>query len=242
MRLYLREEPEVVAGAEDEYSKALRTVVFPLIEQSPATAMRPVGAFRVDPFYGPWPNFMLLWSYEDGFASYARGREAPPTGEGRSAQPTRDPRLIEYLREAGRWRQRSMERLLVPLSFSPQPPPRPKVTSPGCIMLEQTVVVAPGHGHTFVESVETAMLPAAERSGLRVELIARSAGRPLEYLLMWSLPSWDAWARFQDERDPDDETTFLPGLAKMAPRVAEVTELTLVPMRYSPLGGTEAEA
>lgn len=131
---------------------------------------------------------------------------------------------------------------MVPLAFSPQPPPGPATTSPDSLFVEHVFNVASGEGRDFIESVETSLLPAAVDHGLRLELFARAAGRPGEYLALWSLPSWEAWADLQARRDPADETGYLPGYAALVPRVRDVVERTLLPMPYSPLGGSQASA
>ena len=236
MRIYLREEPEVVAGKEDEYAAAVERLIYPILEESDVLTMRPVGAFRVDTTYGSWPNFMFLWSYEDGWDSYAQGRAAREQGVEETGQLSYDSRMIEYVSMAGKWRQRSMERVLVPVRFSPTPPPRPAITSAGRVFVEDQFIVLPGHARTFLEVINSRVVAEASDSSLQLELFARAAGRPYEFYALWSLPSWNHLAAFQQARDADGDN-FLPGVESVWPHLEDLRERTLMPMPYSPLGG-----
>ncbi len=236
MNIYFLEEVAITAGAEDEYAAVVRDIVYPLLENSKVALMRPVGTFRMDITYGSWPTFLMLWSFEGGWETYTSQYQAATKLEG---QLWNDKMAIYYTNTAGKYRQRSFERVLAPLGFSPQPAPRPAVTSPNSVILQQEFTVVPGRGAQFAKEAERSLVSQAKSQGLHLELFAKSVGRPLEYIAIWSLPSLDAYAKLQMSRDPSDETTFLPGMGQLWPYLTDVKEKTALPMNFSPMGGVK---
>jgi hypothetical protein len=228
MRIYLRERPEVFPGVEAKYAEQVETVVYPMMAKV-EVGMRPVGFFRVHVTYGQWPRIGILWAYDGGWESVARSNSQP-----RDVQA--EPAMIEWLEKANQWRERSTERMLIPVPFSPQPPPLPQRTSPGSVLLDQRIALVRGRSSEFLETFESGILPQAAQSGLRLELLARAAGRLNELYVLWSVPSWDDWARVQEQRQSEDD--FLPGIEKSWSDIEDFEEETLEPWPFSPLGGT----
>jgi hypothetical protein len=228
MRIYLRERPEVFPGMEAEYAHEIETVVYPLMAKV-EIGMRPVGLFRVDVMYGQWPRFGILWAYDGGWEAVGQSHKQPKEAQA-------DPKMAGWLAKANKWRERSSERMLVPVSFSPQPAPLPARTSPGSVFLDQRISVVRGRSRDFLEAFEKSILPQATELGLKLELLARAAGRLNELYALWSLPSWDEWARVQEQRRSEDD--FLPGIDKLWSDIEELDEETLEPWPFSPLGGT----
>ncbi len=234
MSLYFLEEVPITAGVEDEYAGVIRDIVIPRQDKSKNTTHRVAGIFRQDVTYGYWPTFTCLWRYEGGWDAYVSQYKSASAHDGHL---WKDEQAIYYVNTAGKYRQRSFERMLMPVGFSPQPSPRPAVTSPNSVIVKHDFMVVPGRGAQFVKEAARSLVAQAQDRGLRLELFGKTVGRPLEFVAFWSLPSLDAYAALQNSRNPDDESTFLPGISELWPYLTDVTEKFLLPMKYSPLGG-----
>lgn len=239
--IYLHEKPHATVGLEQEYLDGIEKKLYPAtIREGSSLAIRPVGAFKVDANGAEWPSFTFLWRYGGGWKAWMDERKpisADLEKTGASAELTADPGMVEFVRGATKWRKRSIETVLVPLSFSPLPPEAPTRTAPGTILLEQRFVIAHGHVAEFVSSVEHSVLPSVGDAGLELQLFTRVAHRPLEFAVIWS-SSFDGLAELFAGRDPRNEGSFLPGLESSWNHVVDLTENTLIPMPFSPLGGT----
>jgi hypothetical protein len=143
------------------------------------------------------------------------------------------------MKDALGWRTGGFDRILMPVSFSPRPPRRPEVRSPGAVCLQQTFLVRPGHVRSFLDAVQEEILPQAAGAELTLQAFWRSTFRPLEYLALWSVPDWDAYGRVLALRDPEDEGSNLPGLGAAFEHLTDLEEKILIPASFSPLGGQE---
>ncbi|ORB45482.1 hypothetical protein BST39_04530 [Mycobacterium paraseoulense] len=228
-------------GLEQEYLDGIEKKLYPAtIREGSSLAIRPVGAFKVDANGAEWPSFAFLWRYGGGWKAWMDERK-PISDDlektGASAELSADPGMVEFVRGATKWRKRSIETVLVPLSFSPLPPELPTRTAPGSILLEQRYTIGHGRVADFVAAMEKSVLSAVGDAGLELQLFSRVGHSPLEFAVFWS-SSFDALGELFAGRDPRDESSFLPGLEKAWEHVVELTENTLIPMPFSPLGGT----
>jgi hypothetical protein len=240
--IYLHEKPHATVGLEQEYVDGIEKQLYPaVLREGSSLALRPVGAFKVDANGAEWPSFTFLWRYAGGWQAWMDERK--PISEdlkqtGASAELTADPGMVKFVRGATKWRKRSIETVLVPLPFSPMPAEAPDKTAPGSVLLEQRFVVERGHVTDYVAAMENSVLKRAGDDGLNLQLFARVAHRPLEFAVFWSM-TFDRLAQLHASRDPLSESSFLPGLDAAWDHVADLTENTLIPLPFSPLGGTQ---
>lgn len=239
--IYLHEKPHATVGLEHEYIDSVEKQLYPALRNAgDAVALRPVGAFKVDANGSEWPSLVFLWRYA-GWQAWIDERK--PVSEelqqaGAAAELIADPGIVEFTRGATKWRKRSMETVLVPVSFSPLPEEAPNKTAQGSVLLEQRFVIKHGHVTEFVAAMENSVLKCAGDDGLDLQLFARAGHRPLEFAVFWSM-EFDRLAELFASRDPLRESSFLPGLDLAWDHVADLTENTLIPLPFSPLGGTQ---
>lgn len=239
--IYLHEKPHATVGLEQEYTDGIEQKLYPVtIREDSSLAIRPVGAYKVDANGAEWPSFVFIWCYQGGWQAWIDERK--PNADdleatGATAELTADPGMVEFVRGATKWRKRSIETVLVPTDFSPLPPAAPTRTAAGTILLEQRYSVNHGEARSFADAMQTSVIKSAESDGLELQLFARTGHNPSEFAVIWSM-EFDRFAELQASRDPFDEGTFLPGLSAAWPNVANLNEITLIPLPYSPVGGT----
>jgi hypothetical protein len=239
--IYLHEKPHATVGLEQEYADGIGKLLFPVCyREDSSLALRPAGAFKVDANGAEWPSFVFLWKYAGGWQAWMDERKPVPSdlkATGRSAELTADPGMVKFVNGATKWRKRSIETVLVPLPFSPLPAAGPDKTVPGSVLLEQRFTVQRGHVSDYLAAMENSVLKRAADDGLELQLFSRVGHRPLEFAVFWTM-TFDRLAQLQTSRAPENESSFLPGLDAAWEHVVDLTENTLIPLPYSPLGGT----
>ena len=239
--IYLHEKPHATVGLEQDYADGIEKYLYPVCYRDDSSlSISPVAAFKVDANGAEWPSFVFMWQYPGGWAAWMDERK--PNVEdlqktGRSAELTADPGMVEFVTGATKWRKRSIETVFVPLYDSPLPPVGPGKTSPGTVIVEQRYAIKPGQVSEFLTAMEKSVIGSAGKEGLKLELFARVGHRPLEFAVLWSA-SFEHLAQLFTGRDPAVESSFLPGLDTAWGHVADLNENTLIPLPYSPLGGT----
>ena len=232
MPIYLYENVELVPGETGEYTRAFRDRYLPLNEQYD-DFNRLCGYFEPDVLYTTSPRVVILWAIPEwegwGSRRYAGSAEEQLV------------KYTEFFLPALKFRTGWTDRVLEPLGFSPTPPVRPESARPGATVLDHQFVVRPEHCADFVKVFEHEVVPAAEAAGLTLELVARAAGRPTEYVALWSVPGGPvAYAEWRARRSVDEPAYGLPGLASAWHFLTDVVERELHPAPFSPLGGTQS--
>lgn len=239
--IYLHEKPHATVGLEQEYADGIEKYLYPVCyREDSSLSLRPVGAFKVDANGAEWPSFVFMWKYAGGWRAWMDERKpnaADHEKTGRTAELTADPGMVEFVTGATKWRQRSVETVFVPLADSPLPGVGPAKTVPGTAILEQRFTVKPGGVSDFLAAMDKHVVARAAGEELDLQLFARLGHRPVEFALLWSA-SFDRLAALFAGREPSIESSFLPGLGEAWPYVADLTENTLIPLPYSPLGGS----
>ncbi len=232
MPIYLYENVELVPGETGEYMRAFRERYLPLNEKY-EDFNRLSGFFSPDVLYTTSPRVVILWTIPGwegwGTRSYAGSAEEQLV------------KFTDFFLPALKFRTGWTDRILEPLRFSPAPPVRPDSARSGATVLDHQFVVRPEHCGDFVKAFEQEVIPAAEAAGLTLELVARAAGRPTEYVALWSVPDGSvAYAEWRASRSVDDPSYGLPGMENAWRFLTDVIERELHPAPFSPLGGTQA--
>jgi hypothetical protein len=142
------------------------------------------------PALGPWPRTVVLSDAGDGWAGLAarlaeRGTALPGSGHGRG-------------------------RVLIAAPGLPSPVPQRAMTA-ACVY-QETVTVHPGAARRYLELVAEHRLALAELfgwellGGFRTALVNDS-----EALLLWALPDWSAWARWEVAQESDPNVSIWRG-------------------------------
>lgn len=143
--------------------------------------------------------------------------------------------MEEFHYEALQFRTRWFDKVLVSLPFSPEPPVRPQIERTGAAFLDQRINVRPGSVTAFIAAMQHKVIPAAQKQGLRLELIARALAKPTEFHALWSLPDLPALLEWRNGYDILSEA---PRCMEAAwDYVEEFEERDLEPSTTSPLGG-----
>jgi hypothetical protein len=139
---------------------------------------------------GTWPQVVNLWE-EDGFDGLARNFGHETVGAG-----MQDPTLAKWWAAAADLRAGGFDRILVP---HPDTKTSAQLCADGvdaAVYAHELIRVDPGRPAAFLDSVVTAGLAANGRFGWQLLGAWRTAMvADDECILLWAIPSWDAWSR-----------------------------------------------
>jgi hypothetical protein len=147
---------------------------------------------------GRWPEVVNLWE-EDGWEGLARNlaRETGHPG-------LQDPSLAAWWAEAARYRRGGTDRILIPAPWTRTIDELTGDSVRGVFYAHELVQVVPGGASDYLERVRELGAPA--HAALQLELVGafRTALRnDSECLLLWAIPSAEAWAGFEALQDGD---------------------------------------
>lgn len=154
---------------------------------------------------GRWPQVVNMWE-EDGFAGLAESFADETVGPG-----AQDPALARWWSAAAGFRSGGFDRLMKPASWSPTIDQHCADGAGGVAYAHELVQVRPGANWDFLELVRERAVPVHAAYGL--ELVGAFVTMMVaddECLLLWAIPTWEAWARFEDGHLPDGD----PALAE----------------------------
>ena len=168
MPLFLYESLIMFPGKSGEYCTTVVDKYLPLNDDYDSKWLRLSGFFTPDVLYSTQPRIAILWTIPDWEAW--GGRMAGSTAEERLRK------VQEFMQPAMSLRAGWTDKLLEPLDFSPLPVVRPDSSKSGATVIDHQFLVRPEHCAEFVKVFKDEVLPAAEASGVTLELIARVAG------------------------------------------------------------------
>lgn len=222
MAIYLHETVEATYGKVDEYCKGIGEIGVPAFND---WKLKIVGFYQNVFSSGIWPECVAIWSIEDWETYIWMMKHAKDV-----------PGMVTWMKAAHGWRQKGFDRMFVPVDWSPTPPLQPEFRASGGLLIQQMYTVIPGRSQEFLAIMEKEIRPKAEAIGLTLEFIWRNNYNQFEFFGMWSVPSWEAYAEYQNKRDADNGNQ-LPGFDKVFPMLQKMDERVLKPTSYSPLGG-----
>ena len=159
-----------------------------------------------------WPEVVNLWE-EDGFgglASSFRHEFNHPT--------LQDPRLARWWAEAAKFRSGGLDRLLVPAPWTRTIEELCADGVRGETYAHEQVKVPPGRSEEFLELVRTRALDAHEAYEWQLAGAWETAMvDDSECFLLWAIPTWEDWARFEEAQRLD------PALVRWRDEAREVT-------------------
>jgi hypothetical protein len=149
---------------------------------------------------GPWPQVVNMWEEEgwDGLAS-SFGTEAV----GRGAQ---DPSLAKWWARAADFRRGGHDRIMVPAPWTRTIEQLCADGVRGTAYAHELVRVRPGAATELLTRAREQAVPALGRHGW--ELVGAFTTAMVdddEALLLWAVPSWDAWAAGEAAHAADDD-------------------------------------
>jgi hypothetical protein len=229
LTIYLYENLNMVPGQNGEYIKAFAERYLPLYEEYDTGNLLFSGMFMPDIMNSTQPRIVILWTIPswESWANRNFSRDAVETLR----------KNTEFYHPALAWRTGWTDKILDALPFSPAPPVWPDSARPGALVFDHQYQVKPEHGADFVKVFKEEIMPASEADGLTLELIARSAGKPFEFVAIWSASSRAEYCAWHDRRSTESNAFGIPGLDAALPFLTNLEERELGAVPISPLAG-----
>jgi hypothetical protein len=176
---------------------------------------------------GRWPEVVNMWELAgwDGLAANFGHELTAPT--------LQDPSLAQWWAVAADLRRGGLDRIVVPEPWSPTVEELTGGGVRGVVYAQELVTTPVGGVRVFLDALAEAGMPAVEALGLRCIGAFRVAmGSDTEAIVLWAIPSWDTWTRFEQAWDG-------PGLAAWRARLtamnADVRRTLMVDAPLAPL-------
>lgn len=141
---------------------------------------------------GRWPEVVNIWE-EEGWDALARNL-AHETGH----PGMQDPSLAAWWAEAAGLRRGGVDRILIPAPWTRTITELCRQGVRGVFYAHELVQVVPGQAQSYLDRVLQVAAPAYGGFGLELVGAFRTALRnDSEALLIWAIPTPEAWARFE---------------------------------------------
>ena len=177
---------------------------------------------------GRWPEVVNLWELDNGWeglaANFAHELASPSL---------QDPALAEWWAAAAEFRRGGIDRILHPEPWSPTIEELTEAGVRGVVYAHELVTVPAGGVGALLEALHEAGVPAVEAFDLRCVGAFRVAmNNDTEAILLWAIPSWETWARFEQAWDDGRIGAWRARLTAMN---ADVKRTLLVDAPLSPM-------
>jgi hypothetical protein len=176
---------------------------------------------------GTWPQVVNLWELEgwDGLISNFEHELAAPS--------LQDPALEKWWAVAADLRRGGVDRIVVPEPWSPTIEELTTGGVRGVVYAHELVRVPVGTVRTYLDALAEVGVPALEPFDLRCVGAFRVAMRnDTEAIVIWALPSWVAWGRFEQAWDG---SALAGWRARLLALNADVERTLLVDAPLSPM-------
>ena len=176
---------------------------------------------------GRWPEVVNMWELEgwDGLvANFAHELGAPSL---------QDPALEKWWAAAADLRRGGFDRIVVPEPWSPTIEELTAAGVRGAVYAHEVVRVPIGTVREFLDTLADVGVPALEPLGLqcvgayRVAMISDT-----EAIVIWALPSWEAWGRYEQAWDGPQLAAWR---ARLTTLNADVQRTLMVDAPLSPM-------
>ena len=148
---------------------------------------------------GRWPEVVNLWE-EDGFDGLARSFEAEAVGPG-----AQDPSLERWWAKASEFRRGGVDRILRPASWTQTIDELCAAGVRGVCYAHELIGVRAGANWDLLDRARELAVPAYATFGLQlIGAFVTAMTNDDEALLLWAVPEWADWARFERAHDDDD--------------------------------------
>jgi len=179
---------------------------------------------------GHWPQVVNLWE-EDGFAGLARSFAAEAVGPG-----AQDPSLERWWAAATEFRRGGFDRILQPAPWTQTIDELCAAGVHGACYAHELITVRAGTNWEFLDRAHEVAVPAYEHFDWQlVGAFVTAMRNDDEVLLLWAVPTWDAWSTFEQAhgRYRDSRISAWKGL--MSDMVLDLRRTLLVDAPLSPL-------
>jgi hypothetical protein len=176
---------------------------------------------------GAWPQVVNLWELEgwDGLVANFAHELASPS--------LQDPALEKWWAIAAELRRGGVDRVLVPEPWCPTIDELTAEGVRGAVYAHEHVRVPVGTVRAYLDALTEVGVPALEPFDLRCAGAFRVAMRnDTEAIVLWALPSWEAWGRFEQAWDGSELAGWR---ARLLALNAEVERTLMVDAPLSPM-------
>lgn len=186
-RVYIHEFIDIRGHHRAAYMHHMAANWSPLAQET--RGQRCYGVWSLLGSTGPWPQVVNMWE-EQGWEGLARsfGNEAVGAG-------AQDPALAKWWATAAEFRRGGFDRIMVPAPWTPTIDGLCAAGVSGAVYAHELVRVRPGTAAEFVERARTGLAPLLARRDWRlIGGFTTAMVDDDEALLLWAIPTWDAWA------------------------------------------------
>lgn len=154
---------------------------------------------------GRWPEVVNVWEH-DGWDGLAASFATEAVGRG-----AQDPKLATWWARAAEFRRGGVDRILVPAPWTRTISELCADGVTGACYAHELVRVRAGGADELLERVREGAAPlTADRFGWELAGAWRTAmADDDEAILLWAIPTWDAWATFEGARASADDDAGL---------------------------------
>jgi hypothetical protein len=144
---------------------------------------------------GGWPEVVNIWEMR-GWKGLADGFSLETVGQG-----AQDPKLERWWQHAADFRHGGIDRILEPAPWTRGITQLMAEGAGGACYAHEIVKVRPGTAVELLERVREGGMPLAAAHGWDLVGAWRTTMvNDDEAILLWAVPSWDAWAAFEREQ------------------------------------------
>ena len=143
-----------------------------------------------------WPEVINMWEYRDWehLADTFRIEFNHPT--------LQDPSLVEWWAAAEKLRSGGWDRVLIAADYTPSIGELTAAGVNGELYMHEIYDVNPGESRSMLELIADVAVPAYNAHGARLVGAFRTGlVDDRECIVLWALPDWAAWARFETAID-----------------------------------------
>lgn len=186
------------------------------------------GVFGTVGSTGAWPEVVNLWELDgwDGLAENFRHEFSHTT--------LQDPSLAQWWAEAASLRRGGFDRILVPAPWTQPITDLVAAGVRGEVYAHDLVTLPPGSAPALLDRLEVMGRATVEALGLTLVGAFRVAMvNDTEAIMLWAIPGWGTWARFEREDTPTG--ALAPWRSELVDLGARVRRTLLVEAPLSPL-------
>lgn len=190
-RVYIHELVDIRGHHRADYMHHMAANWSPLAQET--RNQRCYGVWATLGTTGRWPQVVNMWE-EAGFAGLAASFAGEAVGPG-----AQDPALARWWAAAAEFRRGGFDRLLLPAPWTRTIDQLCADGVTGACYAHEQIRVRPGTSWDFLELARERAVPEYERFGLELAgAFATAMVDDDECFLLWAIPTWADWARFED--------------------------------------------
>ncbi|WP_436793354.1 NIPSNAP family containing protein [Actinospongicola halichondriae] len=227
-RVYIHEVIDIRGHHRADYMHHMAANWSPLAQETRDQKL--FGMWSVLGSTGPWPKVVNIWE-ERGFAGLAASFAGEAVGPG-----AQDPALEKWWAKANEFRSGGFDRLVKPAPWSPSIDDLCASGAGGVAYAHETISVRAGSSWDFLDLVRERAVPVYGAFGCSlVGAFVTTMVDDDECILLWSFPTWDDWARFEDGHLPGGDPGLRDWRAWSSDLVTARHRILLVDAPLSPL-------